>query len=407
MKQNDQDRFWMERLYLMKQIPFHVYNPLGELINVVGVDKGEEDPLKTDPRIFFSLYQKWKEKRHPLLEMEDDWIIYLAFADECGNFYIGGPGCMENSQQKMYEYKRKHNLSKKFMDMSRMLPTEAANLLSIMLGIWNNQYMEEIELLKLNGLSKSKKEELEWDVLYYQFEEEEKEKEHLNYEYERQMLDVISEGRVEKFDKKSYVDMNAMEKIGKMAESEKKQIEYMTASAITLIGRAAIKGGIPVSEMYAVTEVYFQKLEKCTNAIDMIKLNVEVQETFTRLVRKNKDQKKEIYYIEECKNLIARSIHKRITVEEIAQQIGINRTYLSTRFSAIEGMTISQYSIRVRLKAAENMLKYSDMTISQIAEYFCFTSQSYFGKMFKEKNGITPVEFRQQYKVVDFKNRHN
>ncbi len=38
-----------------------------------------------------------------------------------------------------------------------------------------------------------------------------------------------------------------------------------------------------------------------------------------------------------------------------------------------------------------------------IAEYLCFSSQSYFGKMFKEKNEISPAEYRRRNRVTDFK----
>lgn len=400
--EKEKSRFWLERIYVNKQMPIHIYDASGVLVDTVGTDDSEEDPLRKDPGIYTRLFQKWKTKKYPLLEVEDDWIIYFAFADEEEKFYIGGPASIKNMQQQMYGYRRKHNLSKNFTDISEVTLMQAANLLSIALGVMKNQYIEEIELLEKNGLSESKQEGIERDLLYYRYKSAEQGIEHYKYESERNMLEGIREGNVEQFEKVSYKDANAMDNIGKLAQNEKKQIEYMTVITITLTGRAAIEGGVPAAEMYAVSDVFLQKLEKCTDVIDMIKLNRDVQKKFVRLVRNHKNKKKEAYYIEQSKELIARNIHKRLTVEEIAQQIGINRTYLSTRFSENVGMTISQYNILIRLNAAENMLKYSDMAISQIAEYLCFSSQSYFGKVFKEKNKLTPVKFRQCYKVVDF-----
>lgn len=401
-KKNDQNRFWLERFYVSKKIPFHVFHVTGELIDVVGIEDTEEDPLKSDCRIFLKLYQKWLEKKKPILEIEDDGIIYLAFADEQENFYIGGPGLTEKSQKKIYEYRRKHNLSKKFNDIRYISLIDTANLLSMALGIINNQYIEEIELLEINNLAENRKEEFECNLFHYKYESVEQEKIHLSYESERSFLEGIRQGKVEQFEDISYREVNALQNIGKMADNEKKQIEYMTVATIALIGRAAIEGGLQPAEMYAVSDVFLQKLEKCTDALEMLQLNRDAQKMFMELVRERKEQKKEIYYIEECKNLISRNVHKHLTVEEIAKQIGINRTYLSSRFSELEGMTISQYNVQVRIKTAENMLKYSAMTISQIAEYLCFSSQSYFGKIFKMQNGITPVEFRRRYKVVDF-----
>ena len=52
--------------------------------------------------------------------------------------------------------------------------------------------------------------------------------------------------------------------------------------------------------------------------------------------------------------------------------------------------------------AAQNMLKYSDQTISAVSSYFCFDSQSHFGSVFKNITGITPSEYRTRNKVEYF-----
>lgn len=106
--------------------------------------------------------------------------------------------------------------------------------------------------------------------------------------------------------------------------------------------------------------------------------------------------------MEQCKDYLTQNIHKRIIVEEMAKQIGVNRTYLSGKFSEQEGMSISKYNILVRLRAAENMLKYSEASISEISDYLCFSSQSHFGKEFKKKNGISPAQYRKQNKNMHF-----
>ena len=68
------------------------------------------------------------------------------------------------------------------------------------------------------------------------------------------------------------------------------------------------------------------------------------------------------------------------------------------KFSETEGMTISQYVTRKRCSHAANLLKYSDYELSDIAEYFCFSSHSHFGAQFKKVYGMTPSEYRQRYK---------
>ena len=56
--------------------------------------------------------------------------------------------------------------------------------------------------------------------------------------------------------------------------------------------------------------------------------------------------------------------------------------------------------MRRKLEEAKSMLNYSDKTVSEISEYLCFSSQSYFQNVFKRKYGMTPKEFRSGRKLT-------
>ena len=43
---------------------------------------------------------------------------------------------------------------------------------------------------------------------------------------------------------------------------------------------------------------------------------------------------------------------------------------------------------------AKNLLKYSTMSIQEVAYYLSFPNQSFFGKYFKEHTGLTPTAYR-------------
>ena len=50
-----------------------------------------------------------------------------------------------------------------------------------------------------------------------------------------------------------------------------------------------------------------------------------------------------------------------------------------------------------RVETAKNMLRYSEMTASAIATSLGFSTQSYFTKVFRERTGFTPNEFRKRF----------
>ena len=196
------------------------------------------------------------------------------------------------------------------------------------------------------------------------------------------------------------VDALDMREIGRVAESNLKQTEYLIVSFIALITRAAIEGGLLPEKSYQMGDIYLRELEKCKNAADMSLVGAKAQIAFTEAVRDGRLEKSRYSYIEECKNYVAGHLRQPFKVGDIAPAIGVNRTYLAKKFSDSEGMTIQQYVMKQRCKHAANLLKYSDYPISIISEYFSFASQSHFGVQFKKYYGVTPKEYRNQNKYI-------
>lgn len=398
--------FYLERLYISRGVPVHIYDRQGMLLACIGIGKGEEDPFETDRMLYEKVRREQEEKNEPVFIIEDGWVVYYAFADGEKNLYVGGPAStasQESEKSRLYHYRRTHALSQKYLQIPRLTLMEMANQLSLALFGAAGERRNELALLKANHLPVEEEDErLEWEVASYRMESNEQERIHVDYDYERAYLDKIRQGDVAYFEQISYEQTQMADRIGKLAEDGIKQYEYMVAVGLALIARAAIEGGVAPNLAYSMSDVYFQKLAKCERPEDMVRLHLEIQRKFAAMVRQNKEHKKSAYYIEQCKDYLAQNIHKPVSVEELAKMIGINRSYLSGQFSAQEGMTITQYSIKVRLCAAENMLKYSEASIAQIAEYLCFSSQSHFGSLFRKKNQMTPAEYRKQNRNRNF-----
>ena len=78
----------------------------------------------------------------------------------------------------------------------------------------------------------------------------------------------------------------------------------------------------------------------------------------------------------------------------------LERSTLSKKFKREMGFNISSYIMRRKLEEAKSMLNYSDKTVSEISEYLCFSSQSYFQNVFKRKYGMTQKDFRSGRKLT-------
>lgn len=85
-------------------------------------------------------------------------------------------------------------------------------------------------------------------------------------------------------------------------------------------------------------------------------------------------------------------------LDEIAEHLHINPSYLSRLFSKEMHIRLQDYIVQVRVERAANLLKYSDETIAEIGDYVGFPSQSHFGYTLKKIIGMTPRQYRENHK---------
>lgn len=93
---------------------------------------------------------------------------------------------------------------------------------------------------------------------------------------------------------------------------------------------------------------------------------------------------------------IEANYHKDITLKEYAEKVNISTRQLSRMVKQISNTTLNKIIIDRRILQAKRLLKYSDLSISEIAYEIGLKDPSYFFKIFKKNNGISPLEFRKQ-----------
>ena len=84
-------------------------------------------------------------------------------------------------------------------------------------------------------------------------------------------------------------------------------------------------------------------------------------------------------------------------VDEYAKMLHVTPKYLSKLLMETMNRRPSEMVCFFTLQAIENRLRFTDMTMQQIADDLQFPNASFFGKYFKEHTGMTPVEYRTKY----------
>lgn len=83
-----------------------------------------------------------------------------------------------------------------------------------------------------------------------------------------------------------------------------------------------------------------------------------------------------------------------LSLQRIADQLGMKYTYLSTLFKQVSGENFSSYLTELRLHKAKQMILENNMKMYEIAEAVGYVSAKYFAEQFKKNIGMTPSEYR-------------
>jgi AraC-like DNA-binding protein len=396
--------FFLKRIYYLTGLPTRLVGQDGPAILGFGYDS-EADPISCDPSVAKNLMERSRLIELPAVEIEDNNFLYgCCKTDEIG-YIIVGPAYLHSAANiDISRYKARHGIPiGKELKLVPCQPYRFVSALSVIFREVCGKQADEDEIIKANGSNLPAKESDIGDYMDYVLDNSEQNIERFSYTDELSIKKLIVEGDLEGL--LNSVDISDFTKIGKLASSSFKQYEYLAVSGITFLTRAAIEGGLKPGLAYNVSDTLLQKLEKCQTVIEIMELLKTASKSFTELVKAERERRTNSGYIEKCKSYIESHLYKPFSLDDLANQAGVNKTYLSRQFSRVEGIHIQEYIHKARIDAACYMLRYSDRSISSIAEYLCFNSQSHFGSVFKKNTHMTPQQYRGKMKVIDLQSQ--
>lgn len=110
-------------------------------------------------------------------------------------------------------------------------------------------------------------------------------------------------------------------------------------------------------------------------------------------------------YVQKALEYIQNNYQNVISVQEIADYLSINRSYLTTLFKQHLHLSAQEFIKRYRMNQAEDLLVNTDLTINQISFSCGYGNQLSFSKAFRQNHNISPKEYRKQYRLDKEKTR--
>lgn len=105
------------------------------------------------------------------------------------------------------------------------------------------------------------------------------------------------------------------------------------------------------------------------------------------------------YILKSFFNSLMQNYRREHLVSFYAEQLNITPQYLSLIIKDLTGRTPSQFIFERLYCEARALLDCPDLSIKEISEQLYFSDQSAFGKFFKKRSGISPVDFRKKRQV--------
>jgi len=106
------------------------------------------------------------------------------------------------------------------------------------------------------------------------------------------------------------------------------------------------------------------------------------------------------YWFEQALRLIHTSRDPNLSLETVAEAVGVHPVTLSRMFKQRTGTNFVRYLIRSRLSRAKTLLLKTNKKINEISQEVGYVDYRYFRNLFKKEFGLTPSEFRRQNGVA-------
>ena len=105
------------------------------------------------------------------------------------------------------------------------------------------------------------------------------------------------------------------------------------------------------------------------------------------------------FYVREAINYIEQNFHNDISVENIADNCGLNRSYFGKIFKESIGRTPQEFLLHYRMMKATELLKLTKQSVSDIGNAVGYENALHFSRAFKNVYGVSPREWRNQNRI--------
>ncbi|RKP51566.1 response regulator [Cohnella endophytica] len=179
---------------------------------------------------------------------------------------------------------------------------------------------------------------------------------------------------------------------GRAGGSVVRVIPFLTDFAVSLRKRLSVIEGMeeqteifvnaiaealqPEAELGQLEAGVMKALKDCSNTVSLVRRNLSPN------------------ILLQFRKILEENYRREITLQEIAQAIGVSQGHLSRMVSKELGNTFTDYLMALRMDKAGEILKMTELKVMDVAKRVGYDNPEYFTRLFKRHFGKTPLEYR-------------
>jgi len=211
------------------------------------------------------------------------------------------------------------------------------------------------------------------------------------YSLERELLELVKMG--ERKAARAILD----EVLGRILFTGSVQDELTRAQILELVmmlSRAAVEGGANLEEILGLKYQYIQNLSRVNRPDQLCLWIIKIFDQLMDCIYRNRGISHNQVFIR-VKEYIWKNYQRKLTLDEVAGTVGLSKFYLSHLFRQELGITFTEYLNSVRVMAGKILIENNVGNLLQIALAVGFSDSSYFCKVFRKFEGVSPGQYRK------------
>ncbi|KPU44525.1 HTH-type transcriptional regulator YesS [Oxobacter pfennigii] len=161
-----------------------------------------------------------------------------------------------------------------------------------------------------------------------------------------------------------------------------------------VLSRAAVEGGGNMEMIFGLKLKYLNEIYELGTVEGLCEWMIKILERFTDSVYTVENENNS-YIVQKAISYINENYMNDISLESVSEFVYLSTSYFSRLFKKETGVNFTDYLNKVRVEESKKYLADLKIPLSEIANMVGFTDQSYFTKVFKKIEGVSPGQFRK------------